>query len=68
MKSSFCIDLQRFMLIPTKFPLTQKVGFFYPKTITSRNFIAIHDIFFELVLRHRFNSLNKAWIMYTSNL
>ena len=24
MKSSFCIDLQRFMLIPTKFPLTQK--------------------------------------------
>ena len=23
MKSSFCIDLQRFMLIPTKFPLTQ---------------------------------------------
>ena len=22
MKSSFCIDLQRFMLIPTKFPLT----------------------------------------------
>ena len=24
MKSSFCIDLQRFMLIPTKFPLTRK--------------------------------------------
>ena len=24
MKSSFCIDLQRFMLIPTKFPLSQK--------------------------------------------
>ena len=24
MKSSFCIDLQRFMLIPTKFPLTHK--------------------------------------------
>ena len=23
MKSSFCIDLQRFMLIPTKFPLSQ---------------------------------------------
>ena len=23
MKSSFCIDLQRFMLIPTKFPLNQ---------------------------------------------
>ena len=22
MKSSFCIDLQRFMLIPTKFPLS----------------------------------------------
>ena len=26
MKSSFCIDLQRFMLIPTKFPLSQKKG------------------------------------------
>ena len=25
MKSSFCIDLQRFMLIPTKFPLSKKV-------------------------------------------
>ena len=25
MKSSFCIDLQRFMLIPTKFPLTRKL-------------------------------------------
>ena len=28
MKSSFCIDLQRFMLIPTKFPLSP-----YPPTI-----------------------------------
>ena len=25
MKSSFCIDLQRFMLIPTKFPLSQSM-------------------------------------------
>ena len=25
MKSSFCIDLQRFMLIPTKFPLSPKI-------------------------------------------
>ena len=25
MKSSFCIDLQRFMLIPTKFPLSHKI-------------------------------------------
>jgi len=24
MKSSFCIDLQRFMLIPTKFPLSPR--------------------------------------------
>ena len=24
MKSSFCIDLQRFMLIPTKFPLSRQ--------------------------------------------
>ena len=26
MKSSFCIDLQRFMLIPTKFPLSPYQG------------------------------------------
>ena len=26
MKSSFCIDLQRFMLIPTKFPLTRMLS------------------------------------------
>ena len=26
MKSSFCIDLQRFMLIPTKFPLSHERG------------------------------------------
>ena len=25
MKSSFCIDLQRFMLIPTKFPLSHGI-------------------------------------------
>ena len=25
MKSSFCIDLQRFMLIPTKFPLSRNI-------------------------------------------
>ena len=28
MKSSFCIDLQRFMLIPTKFPLSREKGFY----------------------------------------
>ena len=27
MKSSFCIDLQRFMLIPTNFPLTPSLPF-----------------------------------------
>ena len=31
MKSSFCIDLQRFMLIPTKFPLTPS----YPYKISN---------------------------------
>ena len=35
MKSSFCIDLQRFMLIPTKFPLSH----FY--TILNNIFIII---------------------------
>ena len=29
MKSSFCIDLQRFMLIPTKFPLTHVKTWIY---------------------------------------
>ena len=29
MKSSFCIDLQRFMLIPTKFPLTLEKYWFH---------------------------------------
>ena len=29
MKSSFCIDLQRFMLIPTKFPLTLFMYWFH---------------------------------------
>ena len=27
MKSSFCIDLQRFMLIPTKFPLSPSLPY-----------------------------------------
>lgn len=45
------------------FLVSKKVGFLYPKTITSRKFIAIHDIFFELVLRHRFNSLNMDQII-----
>ncbi len=30
MKSSFCIDLQRFMLIPTKFPLTRFIAYIRP--------------------------------------
>ena len=30
------------------FLVSKKVGFFYPKTITSRNFIAIHDVFLNL--------------------
>ena len=34
MKSSFCIDLQRFMLIPTKFPLTHE----YAIIVQSKNF------------------------------
>ncbi len=28
MKSSFCIDLQRFMLIPTKFPLSRNLAMY----------------------------------------
>ena len=35
MKSSFCIDLQRFMLIPTKFPLTRE----FPYLLLDENFL-----------------------------
>ena len=31
MKSSFCIDLQRFMLIPTKFPLSPELSQTQPR-------------------------------------
>ena len=34
MKSSFCIDLQRFMLIPTKFPLSHKIS--SPRAISQK--------------------------------
>ena len=37
MKSSFCIDLQRFMLIPTKFPLTRLLGLYDPPLIVLNN-------------------------------
>ena len=37
MKSSFCIDLQRFMLIPTKFPLTQEI------------FVILHRSYYVLI-------------------
>ena len=41
MKSSFCIDLQRFMLIPTKFPLTLYYG--YKKTLREGESIMLVD-------------------------
>ena len=37
MKSSFCIDLQRFMLIPTKFPLSQFMATFYERLTDKAN-------------------------------
>ena len=39
MKSSFCIDLQRFMLIPTKFPLSPE-NFYEPQCEAQRRFLA----------------------------
>lgn len=46
MKSSFCIDLQRFMLIPTKFPLSQKISFlrFYCRHIHVGNKISTEPL------------------------
>ena len=46
MKSSFCIDLQRFMLIPTKFPLILNYGNFIQTTF---DFIIIAFCIFMLV-------------------
>ena len=53
MKSSFCIDLQRFMLIPTKFPLSHKntkAAMTNPitdvKTMTKQN-VSEKNIFFS---------------------
>ena len=47
MKSSFCIDLQRFMLIPTKFPLSHESLSFtkllYCKFIPLLNFRKAHN-------------------------
>ena len=40
MKSSFCIDLQRFMLIPTKFPLSPGIA-----TTTTDNQSLNNDIY-----------------------
>ena len=41
MKSSFCIDLQRFMLIPTKFPLSQV----FLQTAETQHITAFRKIF-----------------------
>lgn len=43
MKSSFCIDLQRFMLIPTKFPLSR---FYQSLTYKKVKKVGVRTIFF----------------------
>ena len=54
MKSSFCIDLQRFMLIPTKFPLSPnlfwlaKVYIFYLHFLMNSLYFNWHHSFYEL--------------------
>ena len=47
MKSSFCIDLQRFMLIPTKFPLNPYPLFksFFESFITKKSLKKILRLF-----------------------
>ena len=49
MKSSFCIDLQRFMLIPTKFPLSLNQQFsvigFFESFITKKSLKKILRLF-----------------------
>ena len=47
MKSSFCIDLQRFMLIPTKFPL-------------SRDYAEHQQQFDEIKHRHTLNEVGDV--------
>lgn len=46
MKSSFCIDLQRFMLIPTKFPLS-------PFNVVITTLKGHNGIFFYVLSIHR---------------
>ena len=46
MKSSFCIDLQRFMLIPTKFPLSRlALSDFFESFITKKSLKKILRLF-----------------------
>jgi len=49
MKSSFCIDLQRFMLIPTKFPLSPNNAILDVGGHKKRRLLAnLLDLFVEL--------------------
>ena len=58
MKNSFYIDLQRFMLIPTKFPLTPEKPFIHPQKrgrIPMRFDLFIYSAKLKFLLRSLFN-------------
>ena len=52
MKSSFCIDLQRFMLIPTKFPLIHYLLCIYCINLIVRGRISLTDCMFLAKSNH----------------
>ena len=52
MKSSFCIDLQRFMLIPTKFPLSHSLFGFIACHFLQRRERICHLWFVQTVESH----------------
>ena len=55
MKSSFCIDLQRFMLIPTKFPLIR--GFTTFSTFMNEGSSLMKDEQYLYMMLYLFGSL-----------
>ena len=61
MKSSFCIDLQRFMLIPTKFPLNRKYSQvkpnFNPSVLIIRGYNIENELFTH---QHKIEIVNSS--------
>lgn len=66
MKSSFCIDLQRFMLIPTKFPLSRNNLYLYYtiKAVANLEDVSIIATAFLCVYIVRTINLDEAFVVF----